>query len=474
MLGLAVTQRSIAAVEVAAAHGHRKITHAASFPMPEDETAQDPTLLGKVLRQFLKQNHFSASKCVIGLSARWLVAKEKSLPPTAADLVAGVLAIATEREFASGAEDLVFDYSGPVETAQGQSVLLVAAPHRIVDQFSATADAAGLKVLAVTSSMMSLALATAGRPSPRRLVLHLAPGGVELSVQSGGGLRLIRRLAIAVPPGSAAGDRPSADWMDELVGELSRVVALLPGAEARGQLPELLVWNDAGLSAGGLGELGDRLALAIRFCKFPTDLGFDEGPAAAVGEFAAAAALAASGLNGRALIADFLHSRLNPRKKIALKGKIPWIGGSAAVVLIVAGALFLDWQSQQQTIAELKSQIEKRKDDVAAAKDVVDKTTFARGWYDRRPKFLDGLREITMAFPAEGRIWATSLAVGEDRRALLSGKAADHGAVLEVLDRLNANPKFSDVKSLYTREVGGGTQEVSFAISLSFAKAEGS
>jgi len=57
-------------------------------------------------------------------------------------------------------------------------------------------------------------------------------------------------------------------------------------------------------------------------------------------------------------------------------------------------------------------------------------------------------------------------------RILVSGKASDERAVLEVLDRLKGSPGFSDVKPLYIREVGGGVREVSFAISLSFIGAE--
>jgi hypothetical protein len=479
MLGLAVTERSITAVEVACVRGGRKVLHAAEFPLPQDDAAREAApLLGKALRQFLRRNHFSASRCVIGIGARWLVAREKSLPPTSPDLLAGALSIATEREFASDAKDLVFDYSGPVDSAQGQSVLLVATSRQNVDYLLAAARAAGLRVAAVTSSTLALAAATGGPPSSRRLVLYLSPTTVELSVQSGGGTRLLRHLPIS-PPAAAAHGSPLADgWLDNLAGELRRVVALLPGSQAPEQALDLVIWNASGLAAEGVASLiGDRLSLAARLCQYPSDLEIADGPASQAGragEPAAAAALAAAGLNRQLLAVDFLHSRLSPRRKITVGRKAAWAAALAAAVILPCLALFLAWRAQQGEVDDLKGQLDAMKPSLAAAKDIVHKATFAAGWYDQRPRHLDCLRELTLAFPAEGRIWTTSLAISEDMRVLLSGKAADQGAVLEVVDRLDGNPKFAQVQSLYISEVGGGSLEWSFAISLKFVGASGS
>ncbi len=486
MLGLAVADGAISAVEVGLVRGSRRVLHAAEFPLPQGDAPQDPAQLGKALRQFLRQNHFTASRCVIGLGGRWLVAKEKSLPPTAPDLLAGVLSIATEREFSSDAKDLTFDYSGPIRSAQGESVFLVAAPHRQVDHLVATAQAAGLTAKAVTSSTMALASAT-GDPAAarlagaapalgRRLVLSVSRTAAELSVQSGGSFQLIRRLPLAEPPAGrspAAGEGvAAATWLDDLAGELHRIVALLPGTQAQQQGPELLIWCASGLPADALSALGPpATGREARLCKYPSDLGIADGVAGAGGEFAAATALAVAGLTRPLLAVDFLHSRLNPRKKLALRKKVAWGAAVAAAITLAGLLLFLDWQKEEQEVQDLKDQLDGMKDSLASAKDTVDKVAFARGWYDRRPRHLECLRQITLAFPAEGRIWATSVAINEDRRVLLSGKAADEKAVLEVMDRLSANRRFLEVKPMYIREVGGGSSEVSFAISLNFAGA---
>jgi hypothetical protein len=499
MLGLAATERSISAVEIGLVHGRQSVLHAAEFPMPEGDAARDPAVLGKALRQFLKQNRFSCSRCVIGLGTRWLAAREKLLPPTSADLVAGVLSLAAEREFASDPKDLALDYTKPVDLKSGNreqgtgnrktadvssvpvpgspfpvpvvSVLLVAAPRRTVEHLLATAETAGLTVTAVTSSTMALASATGGAASLRRLVLYLSSGGAELCVQAGGGFPLLRSLPMAAPP-ATAGSGAAENWLNDLAGELRRVLTLLPGASASPQGADLVIWNAAGLSTEALRTLGDRLSLEARACTYPSDLGLAGEAAAPAGESAAAAALALAGLQSDLLAVDFLHSRLTPRKRLALGRKVVWAVGLAAAVVIGCLALLVSWQSQQREVADLTGQRDDMQASVDVAKDMIEKMTFARQWYDQRPRFLDSLRELTLAFPAEGRIWTTSLGIGEDMRALLSGKASDEGAVLEVLDHLTKSPKFSDVKPLYIREVGGGSSEVSFAISLKFVKAD--
>jgi hypothetical protein len=467
MLGLAVSEQAIAVVEVGGGHGRHKVVRAAELSLPDGIAATDPAALGKALRQFLRRERFSASHAVIGLSARWLVVKEKSLPPTAPDLMRGMLTIAAEREFASDSEDLVVDYANlPAAGDGGQRVLLAAASRPTIELLSAAADQAGLKVEAVTSSMMALAAASARQANAsRRMILNIVSCGAELCLQEKGAVRLLRRFSL--PPCGAA---PAEDWIGSLAGELRRVTALMPGEDSAGA--ELLVWDGIGLSSGALDTLGRRLSMTALVCRFPADLGLDGDAAKAPGQAAAAAALALARLGGKGLAADFMHSRLTPPRERTLKGKVPWMVGIGVVVLAAASLLTWDWYTAQRDVAELKANIAKNGTQFKNAQAFVDRAAMARGWYDRRPKFLDGLREVTTAFPVEGRIWATSIALGEDMHITLLGKATDHSAVTELMDRLSKNPKLADVKSLYSREVGGGTTDVSFAITLTFAKPE--
>ena len=72
ILGLAATSRSVTAVEVVAANTGGRASRAAEFVFPDGVGLQEPVLLGKALRRFLRQQGFSASRCVIGMAANWL------------------------------------------------------------------------------------------------------------------------------------------------------------------------------------------------------------------------------------------------------------------------------------------------------------------------------------------------------------------------------------------------------------------
>ena len=131
--------------------------------------------------------------------------------------------------------------------------------------------------------------------------------------------------------------------------------------------------------------------------------------------------------------------------------------------------LVLDWREDVLEVASLTGRLNDMANDLAEAKHVIDKVNFARPWYGRRPSYLDCMREVTLAFPQEVLIWTTSVAIQEDMKVVLSGKGVSESVVLDVLDRLKANPKFSDVKPLYLRQAGREEPQVAFAMSFTFS-----
>lgn len=474
ILGLAVTKRSATAVEVAVAKGGARILRAAEFVFPDETDLKEPARLGKALKEFLQKERFTASRCVIGLDAARLTARQKSLPPGSGDSLAEILAIAIEREFASDRKELVFDYLAGAGAATMPSVLLVAAPRRSVEQLVAMAQGAGLTVAGVTSSTLALAASADGSPAAEHLMLHVFGGGAELAVRSRGNVLMMGRLSAPVPlePGTDAAS--AAAWLDELSHELRRVAYMRLGEPAIGQARELLVWNETPLGPPVWDALAQRLAMPVRLCG-PAD---GRGPADAaspprVGQYSAAAVMALAAVQGRTLPVDFLHSRLTPRRHLTVGRKVAWGAGVAAAVVLAGAFLVVDTIQEEHDVASLDARLKENAAGIAEARDVVGKVVFARGWYERRPRLLDCLRELTLAFPAEGGIWTTGLSMHEDMQGVVSGKAVGESRVLEVLDRLKANPKFSEVKPLYLREAGRGTREVAFAMSFRYTGSGG-
>ena len=482
ILGLAASEGSIAVAEVGLVSGRPTLLRAARFVAAAPGEPDGQPNPGESFRRFLRQHRFSASRCVIGLEAGWLIAKEKLLPPGSAESIAGALSIAAERDFNSSAGEFVFDCTAPAQSAAGTAALLVAASRRKLEDASAVAKAGGLGIAGVTSSTLALAAATSSA-TLERLVLYLCPERAELALLAGGCFRMLRRLSAPVP------GQP-----ERLASEVCRAASFLPAAQDAGQDRELLIWDDGfGLDADALDLLRDRLAAPVRMCRFPDDLGLamPKGAAADPG-VAQAAALAAGAQARRPAIVDFAHSRLTPRRKTRLGRYAVWAIAAAVAICAVTVYFVLDWRSSRQDLAALKAQMDAQKNKARDARDALDNLSFARDWYDRRPRYLECLRELTLVFPEDGRAWATGVAVRDKPtvpqpgksstgvppvlppRSLLlelSGRSVSEGSALEILDRLRTSPRFSNVKSLYIRQAGSETREVTFAISLEFAGA---
>jgi len=456
MLGLAVTQNSITAVEVAASNGGGKILNAADFAIPDNSSIDEPVQLGKLLKQFLRRGRFSTSYCVIGMEARWLTARDKQLPPGIGDDTAGILSLAIEQEFASDRKELVFDYIARSQKDGSTSAMIVAAPDLQVQQLRSMAQAAGLTVSGITSSTMVLAESQAGSTIDDRLVLHLFPGGAELAGRSGGCFDMVRRLPVSIT---------DTESINSLVNQLRRIIALLPDGQSR----ELLVWNEIDLNKTARDLLAEKLGLSIMWCKTPDHLdAFTGDPARKQGLFSAAGATALSGIRGHQPPVDFLHSRLAPSKTTSLKKKIIWGAVAAVAVILACISLAFDWQNDQQEVIDMEQKLDDMSENVMKAREMIDRTSFARAWHDKRPEFLACMVEVINAFPHEGAVWATNLSVNEEMKVTFSGKAISESAVLSVMDKLKSDKSITEVKSLYMRRSSRERRDVAFAMSLRF------
>ena len=476
MLGLAVSNQSMTAVEVVPADGGGRASRAAQLVFTDEVRLQEPVALGKALKRLLRKEGFSVSRCVIGIEASWLTARDKTLPPGAGESVTEILALMIEQEFGADRKRLVFDYSLETGADGRPSVLLVATPQQALDQLTAMAAAANLTVNGITVSTIALAGSVNGAADRYQFVLHLFGGGAELALRARGGVGMLRRVPVPIPVGAGA-EQPWADGrrLQELINHLRRVVALLPGAEP-GNEParELLIWDETGLDPRTYDTLSEQLSLPARICKRPEGLAPDGAGTPSPGaQFSAAAAMALAAVRGRPPALDLIHSRLAPRKGLTIGRKTAWAAALAAALVVAGTVLVLDWRRDSIEGAALQAKLDLMAKDLADASDVIAKVAFARPWYDRRPSYLDCMRELTLAFPEEGLVWTTSLAIQEDMRVVVSGKAVSESAVLDVLDRLKASSELSEVKPLYLRQAGQATREIAFAMSFTSTKPDG-
>jgi len=474
VLGLVIEEHAIVAAEVRVSGQKAEVRHAAEFTYPQGVALDDPQHLGPALREFLRRSRFSARNAVIGVPARWLLSKEKVFPPAAPESLAGMVRIEAERSFATDLDHLMMDYANGPAAGTGPRLLMVGMPRARGDQLVALSAAAGLKAKAIVPGSMALAVALLP-PSASGLMLSLRPGHVEFCVRAAGRFVAIRHVPVTAPVKTDAAGKGSVAWGSALADEIRRLSALLPHEEEDTVPESLVIWDGMGLDPHAFRGLGAALSVEVRSSGGLPELGIAPASCAQVADghrFVAAAALALAGARGKGFPVDLLHSRLAARTRIRPGRRIALTAAACVIALAAAGALLAGLHAQERDLAELQRRLAAMKPDIEAARSLVQQAALARGWADGRPRFLDALRELTLAFPAEGRIWVGSLAMREDMQMVVSGKADDEQAVLDILDQIRAKPTFSSVKLVYLRDAGGNSHQVAYSMTFAFVNTE--
>ncbi len=461
ILGLALEDNCILAAEVHPRARQPHLRRSGEFLIPDGLSSANPSELGRHLRQFLKANGFSARAAVVGLPAKWLVARELTVPPASGNALSGILQIQTERAFALDPKELVFDYWGHTDSARSSPVLLIAAHRERINQISLLAKAAGLQLVAVTPT--SHALRSIDNNNDSDVGIYMRDDYVEVwSV--GAALPWIKHATRPV--------RQQQEGTSEaLRTEIERLVWLSPG-DYQGSRPQRVTLyaaselvgkatNDLDFSASAGAAIHDGNANLL-------SVGFDADELTGAGAAGAAAALAFAASQDRPLFVDFLHPRMAVAKRSPHTRALVWT--AVACVVIIAGlvAVVRDWRQDTQDIAVYTQQLAAMSEDIEAAKQVVERMNYAARWTARRPKSLECLRQLTLAFPKEGTVWATTLRVDEDGQGSVIGKSLREDNVLQVLDAIKNSESFQNVQMLYMRDAGRDTDEVSFAVTFKF------
>ncbi len=455
--------------EVRDHHDGPEVVRTAAFSFPENATLDEPEVVGAALAQFLREGGFRTRRCVVGLPARWFTARRESVPPVDAESLAGILRIRAEEHHGVDCDDLVHDYL-PARSAEGDgAVVLCATPRRRLNCLLATMKAARLKVRAVTSSAIALAALSDGAETTMAGILYLGTGGSELVLWDRG-MPLPRYLGPRPEEADTSDAGDVEDRARRLANDVERLLMLNPRPVDAADECVLSVIDAAGEGRRLAALLDGRLPVKVRLCERPGECGLPEAPEAFPQSDAAAVATIA--LGDSALPLDFINSRLQVRHRRIGRRPLIWACVLIGVAVIAIASLVASWRRSARISADLRQTLASMEEDLTAAEQVVERFSHVRGWYDRRPHFMDCMRALTLAFPREELVWATTLDIGEDMRGSLLGKADSDGAVLALIDSLRARPEFVEVKPLYVLEENSREAAVSFALSFSYVPSE--
>jgi hypothetical protein len=468
ILGLAIDDRGAVATELHVHSGRAEIWAAGELIWKQELTADNAAELGDQLRRFLRDKGFSSRRVIVGLAAKWVLAREIDVPPADPEALAGLLGIQAERAFAINAGELIFDYCGRTSATEKRRVLLFAAPRDVVERIRALTEAAGLRLESLTVSALACGKALSGAGPACRYGLYARPTYCEFWDQSDDGPRFVRHVPLVK-------DGTPADYTASLTSTIQRLILLSSG---QGQSPphRIAAYNACGLSHETVRQVNELLGPQIAVhdaCAGLLSKGvrLSDRPEAMHSIAAAAVAMTVMGTDKPPV--DFLNPRIGEHRASGRKRIIAWAGGVAAVCFLSLGITAGIWRSNMRAVAAYRAELEGLSGDVAAAREMVDRVAYARSWTSRQPHFLDYLRELTQAFPDEGSVWVTSLALNPDDTGSVVGKTRNEASFYAVLDKIRENKTaFSDVTMTHIRNAGRDSQEKEFQITLVFRGAK--
>ena len=467
-LGLAVSERSIACAEVSARGGSGGTARrTATFALPAELSFEKPEAVGEALGAFLRENKFTATRCVVGMPARTLIAVEREVPPAEESAARAMLRLQGERLAVAESGEVVFDYVGKTDSSAPSKVLLVGMLRQRLERIEKAVEAAGLSLEAVTSTGLTLAACAGVEGKKDGGVLMLARGGGEIVWRHGSSPRMLRHVSVA----AANGHGPVA--IAPLTAELRRAVTL---AQTNGGGRDLLLLDGLGLEPGQVDELSERLGVALRsgrntdVCGMEATLGSDalaeqrDPPA----RFAGAMSLALAGARPALMPLDFVHTRLAVEKPSRFGERSSWAMVIGAIVLLAIVALYVLTYQRQKQLDELNAQLKGFQPEITTAQANVERFKYARGFFETRPPVLECLRELSLAFGESDRAWVTTLVLPATGKGTLTGRAADDAVVLSVVERIKKNTKFTDVKGPNTQQADNRSREVTFTVTFTF------
>ena len=500
VLGVAFEERYAIVSEVRFARGVRHVERTGEFLFPDDAGWQDPQRLGKAFGQFLRQQRFSANRAVVGLPAKWLMAREVNVPPAAPAATANIVRLEAEREFSPDPAALGLDYADALDAREARPVFLVGALRERLKQAQAVAEAARIKLLAVTSSALAVSSATTDSSPAVGITLILRPGNSDLVACVGRQFCVMQHVLIPEAAPAGAEVAPGV-LVAALETEVRRALGTVTRNHAQEGAAELTIWDGIGLPSEALRGMTARLGFEVKLRSQLPEVSLrpaQTGEAPALVRFVPATALGISALNGHRPAIDLLHSRLEPPAKKLLGRRALLALGTAAVVAAAVAALAVFWQREQASVAAKKQEYERLKPEIDVAQELVDKIALTRDWYEGRPRLLDCLRELTLVTPADGRVWFTKVTIKpvimvENRpvaaqagkplpgkappkkvlQVALIGVASDEKPLLEMRDRLGRVKGVSDLKtSMNSRNAVKTGREVGFSIDFSYIAPE--
>ncbi len=419
---------------------------------------ENPDETGRNLKIYLDSHGFTATRAVVGVPAKWTIAQEKDVPPASVEEMKSMLRLAAERLSLAETGGMAVDYAGDLKSGTNKA-LLVGILKSQLNKIQTLISAAELTLVGACPS----ALATSAFVTGDHSMLYLAQGSAELVHWQAGSPKSVRAL-------NASGNDPTA-----ISSELKRTLAL------RGGIPDnMLICNGSEMDESASNELLSRIGSSARTMTPESGLGVTidstamNGSAGSIkrGTALPAVALALGGIDRSRMPIDFVTSKLQEKKSLKLGSQTVYMAIiGIGLVALIAILYFSANQRQSEANAAIK-QLSDDQPKVKKSRESIAHLDYGRTYFNQRPDYLGCLKELSLMYEYDERIWVTSATLKNDSlnqiQGVIQGKSSDYTLNLKLIDRVYKNPLFSTDGLDQSRDAGGRSNEDSYTFKFKY------
>jgi Tfp pilus assembly PilM family ATPase len=383
--------------------------------------------IGGRLREQLKSAGIAPAPLLVSIGRDRVVLKEIRIPSVAEHEEPALVRFQAMKEFTDGGDEVVLDYTplGPAGP-EGRRVQVMSVRKEVLKAFRALAEAAGLKVAAMTPRPFALlsglkqAIRTSLVPAPEPAdapigLLVRGPKWGEFAIVRGGVLALTR---------SVAGPALSSDTA--LLGEIRRNIALYANQNSDNPVRALYLAEPD--TPGGLRDrLQDSLAIAVHAYEPLVGIAAPDGPP---GTLAGLAGLFAQQASRDATI-NFANPREPKPPRDPNKRLLGICAAAVAVVFVVLGTgAYLQVSSKRAEVDGLQKDLADSKAQLLDLHPEEERIKALDSWTATNINWLDELYDMTSRLPDTRNIRMISIAMNsrDDHGASLTAPAPGQGS----------------------------------------------
>jgi Tfp pilus assembly protein PilN len=442
MLGLIITENSIFAAEIDSNEACH-ILRSGEFSFKERTPLDKLSINSFAFKEFLEKGCFKARKAVVGISAKYLIVTPIELPAVKNIVQKNeIVRMTLETKLKIDLSEIAFDYYSNGGTSVAKSVA-VSTMSKYTDSITAFLSECGISAISITGSSIGIDLQH-NQGISCNIIIY--PNTVEVVIFRDNLLGTIKYLQIE-------------DDTKNLTTEITRIVSLIADSATGARVYVNDFTNSREELCAGIKKELDNVEILSpayknndssnsRLCQL-------------------AANIAENSAHHKNVQIDLLHGHaLTNGQGKSYKKMMPKLGVVGVVLVVLIGIFLSKWHFDNKQVIKLQQQLSSIGAEAKEAKEIISRVGFAKTWFNNEPQYLDILRELTLSFPEKDGVWLSTMAVDESKNLVVTGKATREESVLDLLDNLNKNVVFENIKMLYMRKTGKNTEIITFAINL--------